>query len=220
MKRLSLSKQFLLISMLVALTVIGIGCWVAWQIERGVMRQTTSAAALYASSIISPHLQRLDSADALTADDTTALKALLGVGPMAQEVVTTKVWNPHGRILYSTDSVIVGRSFPIDEPLAAAWRGTTTSRVSKLDEEENVNERLLANRLVETYTPVYLAGTDHVIAVVEFYSKAGLIVMQTNRVETLTQLLLGGAALGWLYLLVQNLLRRTPGLAAIEAGHL
>jgi len=208
MKCLSIPKQLLLISAFIILTGIGIGCSVAWQIENSVAHQTARTTALYVASIISPHLQRLGSADALTAAETAQLQDLLKMGAFGQQIVSFKIWNAQGRVLYGSDSANVGRTFRVDGGLATAWQGTTSSRVSDLKDEENVGERTLASRLMETYSPVYAAGTDRVIAVAEFYQKADVLEVEIGRIQFVTWLLLGAVVLLWVYFMVQEVLSR------------
>ncbi|MEK7788241.1 MAG: sensor histidine kinase, partial [Chloroflexota bacterium] len=58
--RLSLARQFLLLSFLILLSgMLIIGVWVGQQIEIGVVNRTAAVTALYVDSFIAPHLQEL-----------------------------------------------------------------------------------------------------------------------------------------------------------------
>jgi two-component system NarL family sensor kinase len=73
-------------------------------------------------------------------------------------IARVKVWDLSGRILYSDDRAAVGRRFELEPDVRAAInRGTSRADISDLQEEENVTEVGLADRLVEVYTPLTLA---------------------------------------------------------------
>jgi len=193
---------------LLILTGIGVGCSVASQIERSLLHRTADATALYVTGVVAPHLQRLGSSDALPGGDAAHLADLLAIGPLGREIVSIKVWNARGRVILGTDPASVGRTFPVKTDLATAWRGSTFSRVSNLEDEENLGERVRASRLMETYTPVYSAGGDRVIAVVEFYQKADALEAEILRIQLVTWLLLGAVVLLWAFFLAQEVLGR------------
>jgi hypothetical protein len=88
--------------------------------------------------------------------------------PLGQQIVSFKVWDPTGKVVYSTDDTI-GQTFPISDGLATAIWGQVSSEISQLEAEENVAQRAIRSELLETYSPVRLSGTDEVIAVAEFY---------------------------------------------------
>ena len=62
--RLSLARQFLLVSFLILSSgMLIIGTWVGKQIEIGVIHRTAAVTALYVDSLISHHLQYLMDTD-------------------------------------------------------------------------------------------------------------------------------------------------------------
>ena len=63
-------------------------------------------------------------------------------------------------VQYSTDKTIIGKKFPIEDGLALALNGEVASRISNLEQAENVGQQVFGKRLIETYIPVRLAGTD------------------------------------------------------------
>jgi len=57
---------------------------------------------------------------------------------MGQQIVSFKVWDKTGRVLYSTDDpASIGQVFPVEERLTMAWEGKVTSQISSLEDEEN-----------------------------------------------------------------------------------
>ena len=88
---------------------------------------------------------------------------------MGQQIVTFRVWDPTGKVIYSTDETAVGKTFPVKEGMARAILGQVNSEISNLEAEENAPQRAIRSELLETYSPVRLSGTNEVIAVAEFY---------------------------------------------------
>src|SRR3954453_20693112 len=110
--RLTLAQQFMLAGLFVLMVAaLGVGWWVSQQIEAGVVRRAGATAALYVDSFIAPYLQELGQQPALTPEHTKALHNLLRDTPLGQQIVAFKVWDPTGRLLYSTDTDTIGRLF-------------------------------------------------------------------------------------------------------------
>lgn len=65
-----------------------------------------------------------------------------------------KIWNPQGKIVHSTNSALVGKSFPLDHDLGKALAGQYIYELSTLDKEENLYERKQYQRLYELYIPI------------------------------------------------------------------
>lgn len=72
-------------------------------------------------------------------------------------------------MLYSTGSSAIGQTFPMHEGMLSAAQGQVSSEISNLDDVENAPQKLIRAQLLETYSPVRLAGTDQIIALAEFY---------------------------------------------------
>jgi len=170
LRRLSLARQYQLASLLIlVLGLIGIGAWVGRQIEAGIIQGTGSTTALYVDSFVSPQLSDLAKGQPMSLESTRALSGLLRDTPLGKQIVAFKVWGRNGLVLYDSDWISIGNTFPVEPRLAQAWQGQTTSRVSNLVSVENVSERKLARRLLETYTPVREISSGRIIAVAEFY---------------------------------------------------
>lgn len=170
--RLSLSRQFLLVSFPVLLAgMLIIGALIGKQVQRSVVHRIGSVTGLYVDSFVAPHVQRLTAADDISVEDRAALHALLTRTALGQRIVSFKVWRPDGRILYSRDPELIGRVFPVKRGLAAAVAGNVHSEISELTAAENEAELKRWPRLIETYAPLHAAGVGKVIAVAEFYQK-------------------------------------------------
>ncbi len=151
--------------------VVTSGWWVSRRIEAGVIHETAATMALYADSFVSPYLQELGNSQSFTPDNLSALNNLLQDTDFRDRIVGFLVWDvSSNRVLYSNIPSLIGEEPEEGEPgLPLARLGETTSKISTLDDTENAVFGTRHTRLLETYIPVRLRGTDQVIAVVEFY---------------------------------------------------
>jgi signal transduction histidine kinase len=207
--RSSLSRQFLLISFPVLLAgMLVIGYLIGKQVEESVVHRMGGVTGLYVDSFVAPHVQSLIDTDDLRAADRAALNALLTKTPLGKRIVAFKIWRPDGRILYSTDASLTGRSFPIGEGLTEALAGRVHSEVSDLSDAENVAESNKWPSLIETYTPIHDAvGLGKVIAVAEFYQRVDE-VMHESAAEQRQSWLVVAPTTAVMYLLLFILVRR------------
>ena len=166
----TLSQRFMIASLVILLAgMLGIGTWIEKQIEAGVIHRTGVTTALYVDSFVAPNLQELGFSSELQPVHVETLSKLVQSTPMGRQIVAFKVWDTRGRLLYSTDQTTTGRTYPMHEGLLRARLGEVVSEISPLEREENAPLAELHDQLLETYSPVWLSGTDQVIAVAEFY---------------------------------------------------
>jgi signal transduction histidine kinase len=184
----------------------GIGIWVGNQIRNGVIHRTGSTTALYVDSFVAPLLQEFGSTGTLWPEQHEQLSKLLQDTPLGQQIVTFKVWDPTGKVVYSTDDSI-GQTFPISEGLATAIWGQVSSEISQLEAEENVAQRAIRSELLETYSPVRLSGTNEVIAVAEFYQTVDALNQEIAAAQRRSWLVVGAVTLV-IYLLLAGFVRR------------
>ncbi len=187
--------------------MIGIGAWVERQIELGVIHRTGVTTALYVDSFVAPNLQELGESDELSPDHVQNLGNLLQDTPLGQQIVEFKVWNTRGKLLYSTVTSTIGKIYPMHEGMLRARLGEVVSEVSTLDEAENAELGKKHTQLLETYSPVWLSGTNQIIAVAEFYQMTDEL---ENEIATLVRRsrLVVGAAIAVIYLLLSGFVRR------------
>ncbi len=206
---LDLSQRFMLASLLILLLgVVGISAWVEHQIVTGVIHRAGATTALYVDSFVSPYLQELGQSDDLTPEHEAALGRLLQDTPMGQQIVALKVWNTRGKLLYTTDRSVVGKTYPMHEGMLRARLGEVVSEISTLNEEENAALGALYDHLLETYSPVWLSGTDQVIAVAEYYHLTDELDREIAVLKQRTWLVVG-VVLFLIYLLLAGFVRRT-----------
>ncbi|HMB25756.1 MAG TPA: sensor histidine kinase, partial [Anaerolineales bacterium] len=152
-------------------------------------------------------LQELGNAKAPSAQNMDQLNKLLQDTSMGQQIVSFKVWDTKGRVLFSTDREAVGKTFPIEEGLAQAIQGNVSSSISQLEKEENIPERAIRSELLETYSPVRLSGTNEVIAVAEFYQTVDALNQEVTIARRRSWLVVGTVTL-IIYLLLAGFVGR------------
>lgn len=173
--RWTLVQRFRFTSFIVMiLGTLVIGWWVADQIKTSVINETATTTALYLDSFVVPNLQELSHSKSITPEHINILNSQLTETNLGREIVTVKVWNKDGLILYSNRPALIGLSFPADD-LELVFTGKVVTGISTLEDAENFEERPLYSRLLEIYIPVRLNGTHQVIAVAEFYQKLDIL---------------------------------------------
>jgi signal transduction histidine kinase len=205
---LSLSQRFMLAGLFILLGgMLGIGAWVGKQIKTGVIHRTGVTTALYVDSFVSPNLQELGESDELLPYHVEKLDRLIQNTPMGQQIVAFKVWNTRGKLLYSTDQTPIGKTYPMHEGMLRARLGEVVSKISPLEDVENAPLAATHEQLLETYSPVWLSGTNQIIAVAEFYQLTDELESEIG-VLTRRSWLVVGLAILLMYLLLSGFVRR------------
>ncbi len=206
-KNLSLSQRFMFASLVILLAgMVGIGAWVQQQIVTGVIHRTGATTALYVDSFVAPQVQELGDSGEISPAYREALSKLLTDTPMGKQIVVIKIWDTRGKLIYSTNPSAIGKSFPMHEGMLHARLGEVFSSVSQLDQEENIDLGVVYKQLLETYSPIWLSGTDKVIAVAEFYQLTGDLEAELAVLSRRSWLVVGMATLA-IYLLLAGFVR-------------
>jgi signal transduction histidine kinase len=159
---------------MVGLCVFGLGIlaggmWFAQQIERSAVNRAAAIAAAYTESILSTELSGTPLTPDLPDELIFRLDRIFVSGALARKVVRFKLWAPDGTILYSNDSAQRGARYTVQGPLNDAFQGRVMSRLTRLDQPDNVAERAHWPRLLEVYVPIRTDDASTVAAVAEFY---------------------------------------------------
>ena len=171
--RLPLHHRFALVGSFVMLIgMLVIGNHVATSIEESVVRNSAISSAVYMESFIAPMSQELAESNRLTPQTVARMRALLDSPPLADRILSIKVWQGNGRLAFSGDDRMIGQIFPPSEELVSALSGNLTATFDELDEEESLLERERGVPLLEVYNPIHSILTGEVIAVAEFYLEA------------------------------------------------
>lgn len=195
--RLSLAWRFAIVSFVVLLCgMLLIGWWVSNEIQRGVVQNTATATALYMNSFVAPEIAELEHRAELAAETQAALTRLHRGTPLAERIVSFKIWGRDGLVLYSSRPGIAGRRFPVTDDLEQAWQGKVTADFSDLEDEEDTMERPFGRRLLEIYSPVRAKGGDRVIAVAEFYATVSDLEQDLFRTRLLSWLVVAAVTFG------------------------
>ena len=124
LRQATLAQRFMLASLVILIVgMLGIGVWVGNEIKNGVIHRTGATTALYVDSFVAPLLQELGTTGTLSPQHNEQLSKLLQDSSMGQQIVTFRVWDPAGKVIYSTDKTALGKTFPVKEGLARAILG-------------------------------------------------------------------------------------------------
>ncbi len=168
---------------------IGLGIYIPRQVERHMLQaQTDSNEQVLEALLGSRTLPLANPESGFEELDRFVASAIL-----RGDFVRVKLWSPDGRILYSDDRRLVGRSFPPSAEIVGAMAGEPQSELSELSDPENRLERGLAHRLLEFYLPVEQGG--RVVAVWEVYQSLDRFEERLSRVR-LTVWVSVGSGLG------------------------
>jgi signal transduction histidine kinase len=187
--------RFALSSMLVfALVGLAITFFRARDVRAREERAATSRAELVANGVVAPVLSGMDLSTPMTGSGYDRVSTVAEqVDAYDPGVARIKVWSLDGTVLFSSDPQQVGTQPGIEDDLAKAIDGNVVSDISSLDAPENTSERLLADKLFETYVPVRSSPGSRVEAVVEIYRDYASIQAEIDRLAgTLTISLAAG----------------------------
>lgn len=206
---LSLAQRFRLTSLTILVVgVIGIGWWMERQIEKQLVHRTTATTATFVDSLISPQLQELSYTPSISAQHIEVLNKLLRDTPLGQQVVSVRVWDKTGQMLYSTDDLaLMDQVPPIEERLRQSWEGEITSEISFTRDQGNALGRNIGAQFLDIYSPVRLRGTNQIIAVAEFYQPVNDLPVDIATAQKECWLVVGLAMLV-IYLLLAGFVKR------------
>lgn len=192
---------------ILALGMALIGTWVSRQIEDGIVHRTASTTALYVDSLIGPSVQSLVSDDELAAAESDRLDWLFADTPLGQQVLAFQIWDPQGRIVYSTVPSLEGTTAPIDDELEEALDGQVTADVGEAEGGQLLPADMADRKLMEIYSPIRDRDTGNVIAAAEFYYGIGELQADLAAAQRRSWLVVGGVTL-LIYLLLASFIQR------------
>lgn len=123
-RRPSLTGQFLIAGGIVmAAAMIVVGMWVAKRIEQGVVADSAATSADYVENYIAPLADQSAGATELPPPVMRALQEIF-VSPAVQErVVSYKIWQRGGLVLFASDPATIGQRFEPSDAQKQAWQG-------------------------------------------------------------------------------------------------
>lgn len=160
-------------------------------------RAAVSRAELIADEMVSPLLSPRMLAAPLTGDRYEVVDQVVERAKSNDPgIERVKIWGTDGTILYADDPDLVGIRPELEDDLREAIdEGAVESDISDLSADENVAERILADRLFETYVPVRASAGGPVVGVVEVYRDYAVIQAEIDRLTTTLAISLGAGLL-------------------------
>jgi two-component system NarL family sensor kinase len=165
----------LVAGILVVLAAVTIGGSLAARrlAEREAVNDAAQIADVLAETVIQPELS-----DALFAGSPVAQRRfdqLVSDRVLGDNVVRVKIWSPEGKVIYSDQPELVGRTFPLESKERAVLRDPrTVAEISDLDRAENSLDREIGDKLVEVYRPVWTStGQEALFEIYAPYDEVG-----------------------------------------------
>lgn len=206
--QLSLALQFLIVGGLgLVVLMLVVGLWVTWQIREGVISNAAGTTALYVDSVIAPLLPDMRTGKELTDGVKQALDETLDQGALGKRLASFKLWRRDGKILYASDSALIGKEFAPSKNLLAAFGGSVAAEYNNLDETEQEELKESKTPLLEIYSPVREPWSGEVVAVSEFYEIADDLRATLASALWWSSLVVGGATVMALAMLFAIVLR-------------
>lgn len=195
----SLARQFAACAAMVLLpAMLVMGLWVSSRIEESVTQSAGASAALYIENFFEPLVQELASSDRISPANAAKLARLLSETTLGQKVLTFKIWKQDGLVVASSRPELVGQHLPPSVGLKRAATGILSIAFDKLTDVENAFEKGSGIPLLEVYIPLRARGSGRIIAVAEFYEKAGDLETELNRAQFLSWLVVSAVTLSML----------------------
>ncbi|MGY1591465.1 sensor histidine kinase [Geodermatophilus sp. SYSU D00708] len=160
--------RFLAANVAAILLLLGLGVWAsARAAEHEALADARRMTDLLAEVLVQPTLDEpllAGEPAAIAAFDDRMRDRLPGVG-----IIRIKIWTGDGRIVYSDEPLLIGRSFPLgDDDREALRDGVTRAEVSDLSRPENRFEEADSGRLLEVYRQITGPGGQRLL--LETYS--------------------------------------------------
>jgi signal transduction histidine kinase len=166
------------------LLAVSLGLYLPRRVERHLLHSELEFDRMGLAALLS---ERALPGDESSRDD---LDRFVRAAVLRGDYVRVKLWSPEGRIVYSDEPRLVGRSFPPEESLRRALGGETRQEVTDLSAPENIFERPLARRLLEVYLPVERGG--QVVGAWEVYRSLDRVDAALGKVRRAVWLSVGG----------------------------
>src|SRR2546423_8422406 len=154
MTRYGLVGKFtLLFAAAVLLLGIGLARLESGLIRNRALQSASNSAQLVAQVALQSNLQPSDLKNGLSVSQIAALDNSLQEGSTDNSIARLKIWSPNSTVVYSDDTSLIGKTFPMEDDLHEALDGEASSDISDLNEAENVQERKFG-QLLEVYIPL------------------------------------------------------------------
>jgi signal transduction histidine kinase len=182
--QLRLSTQFLIASFpVIGLCTMLIGLWIGGEVKTGIARRLGIETALYVEVFISKRLEFVPGSKELTSESIQALDLVLDNTTLGKEVNALYIWGPAGKLIYCKNKSLIGKLFPIDKGLAAAYAGNISSEIITPSDDALHKEFLKWDTVIESYVPIRNEDTEDIVAVAEFFLMTGELNREARMAE-------------------------------------
>lgn len=158
--------------LLALVPVVALGVILARSINADVQQRyvdsTKSSAILIAQVGIQPLLNSEQVANGLSSTDVSQIDDRLQGASVSNQVERIKVWNRGGMIVYSDNHTLIGKTFPIDDDLGDALKGTSRANITSGHDAENAGD-YLNGPLLQVYVPLVFSGNSSPSGAFELY---------------------------------------------------
>jgi diguanylate cyclase (GGDEF)-like protein len=172
----------------------------ASQIRARALANARGSASIFADVGLRSYLRPSDVTNGVAPQHLSELDGVFRAALADGRIARVKIWSPDGRVVYSDDHSLIGRTFPMATDLREALEGHPSSDVSSLDKAENIAEQRFG-QLLEVYLPLRFTAAGPPAGVFELYVPyrpiAGVIATDTR---WLYLIILGFLLLLWLAL--------------------
>ena len=182
------------------------GQWMAKRIEAGLIQSRANRQPCIWRGFSRLSSRSLGVSAELSSARREDLDRLLIGRALAERIEEIEIWSKDGSIIYSTDKSLTGKKLP-SEDLSASLQGEVSAELERKPDSEHMGDKVDDFPLLEVYAPIYRSGTREVLAVGEFYEKAGAFLSEIERAKRTTWWLVASTSLliiALLYLMVRR----------------
>src|SRR3989304_2693826 len=172
MKRFSLLAKFSIYSLVVIVTI---GIFVGWRTSKSIEQQMVQtdgkSTVKTVSAFLDHHLTKTDFSKAIKGSRYQEFDHFVKEDILGHEIVRVKIWNTEGMIVYSDAKKIIGKKYPLNPQLKAAFEGKVVNKIEHLEGEEHGIEKSKYKKSHEIYVPIRLEDSKKVIGAYEVRSE-------------------------------------------------
>ena len=168
--KLTLTAQFLTVAtVIVCGSMAALGQWLSSRIEDGQIHSRANSGALYMEAFLAPHVRNTPEGPVVSPEDEERLDKLLIGTELAKKIEGMRIWGGDGRVIYSTEKLLMGKTLPSDD-IDRAMTGEVVAQLEEYhDDDDDGYTPNFGYPLLEIYAPIYDVGSREIVAVGEFY---------------------------------------------------
>jgi putative nucleotidyltransferase with HDIG domain len=208
-KRLGLVQRFAIISLIVvAVMSLALGFAVTFVVEEIVLHRTAVATEIVANALIADAVDSSSLSAGLDPDEWARMDEIVEEGLSTGGVLTVKLWDRAGVLVYSSDSSDpIGASFADDDEVASSLLGETAAKIEHKGDEESADQVAEYGSVVEIYAPLYDTAGEQLLGVFEIYVPYAPVAADIQQATVIIWaiVIIGGAVV---YLLQVTMVKR------------